>query len=145
MGSRVTDAMVTIPKTHSPEVTLDDMRELFEDDHVRLALIVAANGRLVTTIEREDLPTASSSSAPVAELGTLAGRTARPFDSLALALAELVRQRRRRLAVVDDDGRLIGLICLKRDSAGFCTDEGIGARARERGAVGCTPDTTVAA
>ena len=137
--------MVTIPKTHPPEVTLEEIRELFEDDHVRLVLIVAADGRLVTTIEREDILTASSSSAPAAELGTLAGRTARPFDSLALAMAELERQRRRRLAVVDEDGRLIGLLCLRRDRAGFCTDEGIRARDRERGAVGCTPDTTVAA
>jgi CBS domain-containing protein len=145
MGFLVADAMVTIPKTHAPEMTLDEIRELFEDDHVRLALIVAADGRLVTTIEREDLLTASSRSASVAELGTLAGRTVRPFDSLASATASLLRQQRRRLAVVDDEGRLIGLLCLKRDRAGFCTDEGIRARERERGAVGCTPDTTVAA
>jgi hypothetical protein len=37
MGSLVADAMVTIPKTHPPEMTLDQIRELFEDDHVRLA------------------------------------------------------------------------------------------------------------
>ena len=143
-GAVVADAMVTTPKRHPPEVTLDEIRALFEDDHVCLALVVAADGRLVTTIEREDLPTASSSSAPVPEIGTLVGRTARPFDSLALATARLRRQRRRRLAVVDDKGRLIGLVCLNRDSAGFCTDEGIRARERERHAVGRTSETTVA-
>ena len=134
--------MVTTPKTHPPGVTLDEIRELFEDDHVRIALVVAADGRLVTALEREDLLTVSSSSAPVAEFGTLAGRTARPFDSLALAKAKLLRQRRRWVAVVDDDGRPIGLLCLKRDRAGFCTDEGMRARERQRGAVGCAPDTT---
>jgi CBS domain-containing protein len=145
MGSVVADAMVTIPKTHSPESTLDEIRELFEDDHVGLALIVASGGRLVTTIERDDLLMASSSSAPVAGVGTLVGRTARPFESLALAMATLLRQRRRRLAVVDDEGLLVGLLCLNHDGAGFCTDEGIRARERERGAVGCTPDTRAAA
>jgi CBS domain-containing protein len=139
MGSVVADAMVTIPKTHAPETTLGEICELFEDDHVRLALIVAADGHLVTTIEREDLLRASSMFAPVAELGTLASRTARPSDSLALAIATLARKRRRRLAVVDDGGRLIGLLCLKRDRTGFCTDAGIRARQRERGDVGCTP------
>jgi CBS domain-containing protein len=145
MGFIVADAMVTIPKTHPPETTLHEVRELFEDDHVRLALIVAPDGRLITTIEREDILTASSSSAPVAELGTLAGRTARAIDSLAPVVADLLRQRRRRLAVVDDQGRLIGLLCLKRDSVGFCTDEGIRARERERGVVGCTTGAPVAA
>jgi CBS domain-containing protein len=138
LAATVADAMVTIPKTHPPDVTLDAIRKLFEDDHVRLVLIVAGDRRLVTTIEREDILTAWSSSARVATLGTLAGRTARPFDSLAPAVAKLERQRGCRLAVIDDDGRLMGLLCLKRDRAGFCTDGGI--RARERGAVGCTPD-----
>jgi CBS domain-containing protein len=138
--------MVTIPKTHTPEATLDEIGELFDDDHVSLALIVAADGRLVTTIEREDLVPGSSSSTSVVELGTLEGRTASPSDSLALAMARLLQQGRRRLAVVDDDDdHLIGLLCLKRKGAGFCTDEGIRARARERGAVGCTSQTDVAA
>jgi CBS domain-containing protein len=137
--------MVTIPKTHAPEATLDEIGELFDDDHVSLALIVAADGRLVTTIEREDLVPGSSSSTSVVELGTLEGRTASPSDSLALAMARLLLQGRRRLAVVDDDDHLIGLLCLKRKRAGFCTDEGIRARARERGVVGCTSQTDVAA
>ena len=145
MSFLVADAMVTIPKTHPAETTLDEVRKLFEDDHVRLALIVAADGRLVTTIEREDILTAQSSCTPVARLGTLAGRTVRPSDSLAPAVASMLRQRRRRLAVVDDAGRLVGLLCMKRDSVGFCTDEGIRARERERGVVGCTAETNLAA
>ncbi|MGW1564687.1 hypothetical protein ACWCQ1_51030 [Streptomyces sp. NPDC002144] len=39
---------------------------------------------------------------------------------------------RRRLAVTDGCGRLLGLLCLKRSGNGYCSDEGIRARADER-------------
>ena len=128
---RVADAMVTCPKTHGPGIGLAKIRALFEDDHVHMALIVAADGRLVTTIERADLAAATSSFAPVAKLGTLIGRTAGPADPLAAATATLLRQGRRRLAVVDHSGRLLGLLCMKKDRTGYCSDEGIRQRAQE--------------
>ncbi len=124
-GRRVADAMVTCPKTDGPECGLAAIRAFFTDDHVHMALIVAADGRLVTTIERPDLAAVTSTSARVAELGTLIGRTAGPTDLLGAATSMLLRQGRRRLAVVDHDGRLLGLLCLKRDGAGYCSDAGI--------------------
>jgi hypothetical protein len=129
--TRVADVMVTCPKTHALDSGLDDIVALFEDDHVHMALIVGADGRLVTTIERSDLVPRPSSSTPVAALGTLFGRTVGPADGVAPATAVLLRDRRRRLAVVDHSGsgRLLGLLCLKRDGTGFCSDEGIRARA----------------
>jgi hypothetical protein len=45
--------------------------------------------------------------------GSLGGRTAGPADPLGAAAATLLREGRRRLAVVDDSGRLLGLLCLK--------------------------------
>ena len=39
----------------------------------------------------------------------------------------------RRLAVVDDDGDLLGLLCLKRTLDGFCSDADVRARALEHG------------
>jgi CBS-domain-containing membrane protein len=131
VGNRVGDAMVTCPKTHSPESSVEEIRALLDDDHVHIALIVATDGRLVTTIERSDLAAATSSSTPVAELGTLVGRTVGPSYPLDAATAALSRDRRRRLAVVDHSGRLLGLLCLKRDGKGYCTDEGIRARENE--------------
>ncbi|HXW86982.1 MAG TPA: hypothetical protein VEJ42_01860 [Streptosporangiaceae bacterium] len=95
-----------------------------------MALIVAPDGRLATAIERRDLAAAPSCSVPVAELGTLIGRTAGPADPLAAATAALLREGRRRLAIVDDSGRLLGLLCLKNDGTGYCSDEGIRARQR---------------
>jgi len=126
----VADAMVTCPKTHGPGSGLEKIRAFFEDDHVHVALIVAADGRLVTTIERSDLAAATSSFAPVAKLGTLIGRTAGPTDPLGAVTTTLLREGRRRLAIVDGSGRLLGLLCLKRDGTGYCSDEGIRERAQ---------------
>jgi CBS-domain-containing membrane protein len=124
---RVVDVMVTRPKRHPPESGLEEIRALFEDDHVHMALIVDQAGRLVTTIERPDL--ADTAAAAARELGTLAGRTVRPSAALAAITSALVHSKRRRLAVVDDVGRLLGLLCLKRDGTGYCSDEGIRERA----------------
>ena len=125
---RVADAMVTCPKTHGPETTVEAIRALFEDDHVHMALIVATSGRLVTTIERPDLAAAPHSD-QVGAVGALAGRTVSASADLAAATEILLRDGRRRLAVVDDGGGLLGLLCLKRDRTGFCSDEGIRRRA----------------
>ena len=135
-GTRVSDAMVAWPKTHGPESGLDEIQTLFEDDHVHMALIVAADGRLLTTIERSDITTVSLSYTTVAELGTLVNRTVAPSDALDSATAALQRNGRRRLAVVDDSGRLLGLLCLKRDRTGYCSDESI----RERKHAGRAPE-----
>lgn len=40
--------------------------------------------------------------------------------------------RSRRLAVIDDHGMLLGLLCLKRTGLGFCSDTDVQARADER-------------
>ena len=131
-GPRVGDVMVTRPKTEGPATGVGKVRALFKDDHVHMALIVAGDGRLVTTVERSDLLAAAPRTRDAAELGTLAGRTVRPWDDLDAATAVLLRDGRRRLAVVDDDGRLVGLLCLKRDRSGYCSDEDVAARAAER-------------
>jgi CBS-domain-containing membrane protein len=119
---RVWEVMITRPKTHRPETSLEQVRSWFDDDHVHMALIVAADGRLVTTIERDDLNPTASNSACATMLGTLTGRTGKPGDPLDGATTTLLRTGRRRLAVVDDVGRLLGLLCLKRDGTGYCSD-----------------------
>jgi hypothetical protein len=65
---------------------------------------------------------------PAAPIGRLHGRTIGPRVALAEARRLLDAGRRRRLAVVDDDGVLIGLLCLKRSGRGFCADSDIAAR-----------------
>jgi CBS domain-containing protein len=129
-GARVRDAMVTIPKIHGMDTSLEDIRSLFEDDHVHMALIVA-EGRLITTIERSDLLEPLPGSTPADQVGTLVGRTISPDRPLDEATAALERSGGRRLAVADGSGELLGLLCLKRDRSGFCSDDGIRQRAAQ--------------
>lgn len=124
-GTFVADAMISCPKTHNPNTAAEEIRALFENEHVHMALIVATDRRLVTTIERRDLPASSPALSLAAELGTLTGRTARPTQPLDAITAALVRERRRRLAVVDESGRLLGLLCLKKDGTGYCSDDNV--------------------
>lgn len=126
---RVGDAMVTVPKTHGIEATVDDVRSLLSDDHVHLALIVAPDGRLITTIDRSDLHDGLPGGTRARDVGRLAGRTVDPGYPLAAATAALERSGKRRLAVVTGSGRLVGLLCLKRDRTGYCSDEGVRRRA----------------
>jgi CBS-domain-containing membrane protein len=129
---RVSEFMVTRPKTHGIETTIDEIRAVFADDDVRIVLVVDDEERLVTTVERSDVPAGAQGSTPAAAVGTRAHRTVRPGDTLAHATAALFRQRRRRLAVIDDDGRLVGLLCLKRDASGYCSDADVQQRALAR-------------
>ena len=130
-GNRVADVMVSSPKTHAAGSRLAVIRAFFEDSHVHMALIVAADGRLITAIERADLAGTMPADTPARKLGTLTGRTAGPQDPLDAVTAALLQGRRRRLAVVDDAGRLVGLLCLKKNETGYCSDEGIRERARQ--------------
>jgi CBS domain-containing protein len=130
--AQVSDAMVTCPLTHAPDCGVEAIRLAFENDHVGMALIVGTDGRLLTTIERPDLAATISSSTPVSDLGTLTDRTVGPAADLDAVTVTLLREGRRRLAVVDDSGRLLGLLCLRRDGTGYCSDQGIRARESER-------------
>jgi hypothetical protein len=131
-GQVVADAMISCPKTHDLGTTADEICAFFEDDHVHMALVVRADRRLVTTIERADLSARPLVRTLAAELGTLTGRTAGPAQELEAVTAGLLREQRRRQAVVDDCGRLLGLLCLKKDGSGYCSDDNI--RRRQSGA-----------
>lgn len=125
----VKDAMITCPKTLSAGSSVEEVRGFFADDHVHLALIVDFNGRLLTTLERSDIPAEATGSAKASDFGTILGRTVEPQRSLGAATATLQSAGRRRLAVVDGEGKLLGLLCRKRTGLGYCNDAGVAARA----------------
>jgi CBS-domain-containing membrane protein len=130
---RVEDVMVTCPKTLPPECSVEQVRRLFGDDHVHMALIVDARGHLLTTLERSDIPADARGTAQAAAFGVVRHRTIDPKLPADVATAVLQAAGRRRLAVVDGHGKLLGLLCLKRTGLGFCGDAGVAARAAERG------------
>ncbi|GHE12463.1 hypothetical protein GCM10011381_30440 [Klenkia taihuensis] len=123
------EAMVRAPKTCGVGTTTGQARAFFADDHVH-ALLVVDGVRLVAVVERDDL--AGPDQQPVEELGRLEGRTVPPSEPVQVVAARLRAEGRRRTAVVDDTGRLLGLLCFKRSGRGFCTDADVAARAADR-------------
>jgi predicted transcriptional regulator len=132
----VADAMVHRPKLLPATATGRDARTLLLDDHVH-ALPVCDGERLLTVIERQDL-TEASDDEPATTLGTLAGRTVGPAADLWSTWTWMRGAGVRRLAVVEE-GRFVGLLCLKRSGRGFCCDAGVWARAQELSGRGCVP------
>ncbi|MFC4946671.1 CBS domain-containing protein [Pseudonocardia sp. GCM10023141] len=124
--------MMTVPKRLGADARITRVRAEFENDHVHLALVVDCEGRLLTAIERADLTPGLDGTFPASGCGSLEGRTVSSTTPLA-AITRLLGSTGRRLAVVDDHGHLVGLVCLKRSRRGYCDDDGVRARAQERG------------
>jgi CBS domain-containing protein len=131
VGPVVADVMVRYPKLCGTDTTVGQARAQLADDHVH-ALLVTQDGVLVAVVEREDLAGASPEE-PLWLLGRLGDRVVGVDDDLAVVAREMNERGRRRLAVVDGGGRLAGLLCRKRSGRGFCSDDGIAARATASG------------
>jgi CBS domain-containing protein len=104
-----------------------DRRCLLGDDHVHAALVVDS-GVLVAVVDRADLRPDLDADASAARAGRLLGRVIAPDVPLQRAHRLMLATGRRRLAVVDDDGALLGLLCLKHHGHGFCSDADVCAR-----------------
>ena len=133
----VAEAMVRTPRTLPPDASVAAARAALADDHIHLVLLTDGD-RLVGTLAREDLAGVPDDRS-AHELAILTGRTIAPTADAEAARRHLVGARRRRLAVVDEDGRLVGLLCLKRSGTGFCSDDDVAARVAERAAAPALP------
>jgi CBS domain-containing protein len=109
----VSDVMITAPKTLPIETSIACVQAAFDDPHVHMVLLACA-GVLYGTLLRADLPTSLPPTAPALPLATLRGRTISPDERIATVHRRLVRSGHRRLAVVDTNNILFGLLCLKR-------------------------------
>jgi predicted transcriptional regulator len=121
--------MVARPTVHGPSATVAELRAFFADDHVHAALLVD-DGRLLGVIERTDLASTTDDETPALQLATLDRRTIAPDAPLSRAHALVSRAGRRRLAVTTETSRLLGLLCLKANGDGFCSDQDVTARRR---------------
>lgn len=126
----VVGSMHTFPKTFPVSTTVGQAREFFRNDKVH-ALLVVSDGVLIAVVERPDL-FGRADHEPVVFAGQLGDRVVAPSDSLHETRDAMAAAGRRRVAVATEEGRLVGLLCLKRSGRGFCSDAGIGARAEER-------------
>ena len=127
--------MISRPKALPVRASVAEVRRILADDHVVMALLTE-DGVLRGTLLREDLPDAAPDTAPALPWSRLTGRTVAPITPLAEVHVHLLWSGRRRLAVVNESGRLLGLVCLKRRRSGYCSDAGVEKRARTRG---CAP------
>ena len=127
----VADAMITRVKLSAPDVSVRELRAWFDDEHVHSAVIVDGSGVLLAVVDRADLALRPGD-APAAAFGCLRPRTVGPGDDVDAARQALLDSGRRRLAVVDAHGRLLGLLCLKRTRRGFCSNRDVTARSAER-------------
>nr|WP_241248634.1 CBS domain-containing protein [Nocardioides sp. KC13] len=125
--------MVQRPKLLPSTATVLDVRDFFRDDHVHAALVVDGD-RLLAVIEPDDLESddlEAGEDGPARAMGTLLGRTVAPYADLWTIWRWMTSNGRRRMAVIED-GRCVGLLCLKRSGRGFCSDAGVRARALAR-------------
>ncbi len=123
----VRDVMITEPKTLPACASVDDVRAVLADAHVHMVLLTHGD-TLRGTLTRADL-TDVSADGPALAWSVLSGRTVAPHASAGVALGILVRSSSRRLAVVDADRTLLGLLCLKSSGTGFCSDSDVASRA----------------
>jgi hypothetical protein len=119
--------MVTCPTTHRPLATAGELRSFFADDHVHMALLVDG-GVLLGAVDRSDIDAEIDERAPAITLAQLDGRTISPDATAEAARTEMRLDSRRRLAVTTQEGELLGLLCLKGNGNGFCSDEDVAAR-----------------
>jgi CBS-domain-containing membrane protein len=131
----VSDAMLRYPKVLDAQATVDEARAALTDDHVHMVLLTEGS-TLVGTLVRTDLPhpiqRSDQGSGPALPWSTLRDRTVPSATSADTVNKLLIERGLRRLAVIDHDGTLLGLMCLKRSRTGFCSDEDVASRAQSR-------------
>ena len=129
----VADAMLRHPTVHPVDLTVGEARSVLDARPKTRVLLLVDEGMLVGAVTRDDLARASDDAERAIGYGSLDGRprgAASPRDTPRARMASV-----RRGGGVGPDGRLLGLLCLKRSGEGFCTDDGVAQMRAERGAL----------
>lgn len=121
----IADAMLRHPTVHTVGITLADAWRVFDASPRTHLLLIAAHGRLITTLSRTDVDRRSFA-------GKSDGRTVRGDARLDEVHRDMLRGGQLRLAVVNGQMNLLGLLCLKSSGEGFSTDDGVAALRRSR-------------
>jgi len=129
LGTVVGDVMLRHPKTLPAHASVEQTRAALADDHVHMVLLTEGT-TLVGTLVRGDLPGGESGAGPALPWSKLASRTVPPAAGAATVQRLLIERGLRRLAVVNPEGALLGLVCLKRRRSGFCSDADVISRAQ---------------
>jgi len=116
----VQDVMVARPKTLPVGATVADLRQLFENSHVRTALLVDG-AAFAGMVDREDVPVRAAAEEPARAYARSDVPSVAPDEPMTRALELLDATGALRLAVLDRDGSTLrGLLCLNGQASGFC-------------------------
>jgi CBS domain-containing protein len=115
-GELVRDVMVRRPKTLPAGASVGDLRRLFSNAHVQTALLVDGES-FVGAVDRP-VPDRAADDSPARSLAT-SGDVIGPDAPMAEAVARLEERGTDRLVVLEGS-KLVGLMCLTKDRAGFC-------------------------
>jgi CBS domain-containing protein len=121
-SQRVAEVMIKRPKTLAAGATVSDARRVFENPRVQVCPVVEDDGRLVGELTRDLIPDSADDAAPARGYAGDRPPTISPHDSMGQAMERLEQLGSERLAVIDDEGRLTGLLCLNRRHGRFCVD-----------------------
>jgi CBS domain-containing protein len=119
----VRDVMVRRPKTLPAEASVAELRDHFTNPRVQTALL-ARDGRFAGAIAPSELPDDAPGDEPARSYARVDVPTLPPDASMADALALMDSRGDHRLVVLDGEGdgaTLVGLLCLDRTGASFCT------------------------
>ena len=115
----VGEVMISRPKTLPLTATVAEARAMFENPSVRTALVVD-DGRYAGELTRADLE-GKDDGTVLADLASTTA-TVSQTDTVAAAMERMDAAGTDRLAVVEPDGTLRGLVCLSRSHGHLCTD-----------------------
>jgi CBS domain-containing protein len=118
-GPTVRDVMLKEARAIAPDTPVAEVRETFENPHVKL-MLVADGDRYLGTLSPDAVDGRTGTVGALVDPDT--PRLA-PDDTVSRAL-ELLGADVDRVPVVDEDGRLQGLVCLNRRRGAFCASPG---------------------
>jgi len=122
-GRTVAEVMMTRPKVLSATASVAEARAVFANPKVQTCPMLDGAGALVAELAREQLPESATGAEPARTYAGAEIETIAPDAPAQQALDRLAALGGERLCVVDDDGRLLGLLCLNGRHNAFCTDK----------------------
>jgi CBS domain-containing protein len=116
----VADVMLATPKTLPVETTVAEAREALANEHVQMLLLTdGAVYRGAVTGIPDDADPASA----VLRYADPAAETIAPTESAEVAYERARLSPSRRVVVLDENGRLLGLVCLNVTLTRFCSGD----------------------
>lgn len=121
VGPLARDVMLSTPDTVPADMTVAEARLLLHNPRLRL-LLVAEGDRFAGAISRERLAGESDGGLTLDRLADTQAPRVRPDETVPHVLDLLEANKSERLAVVDDEDRLLGLVCFNSRKRHFCMD-----------------------